>query len=139
MAISRAVRPSARSRRIGGEATILSGGCRLRVSNGPSSPASPSCIYSIASLRGLRSPRPGSVIILSCVPSGFAGGTLIVGLGVDISEVNRIESAIQRHGDAFLKRVFTPAEIAYCERHRNRFERYAGRFAAKEATMKALG
>jgi holo-[acyl-carrier protein] synthase len=60
-------------------------------------------------------------------------------LGVDISEVNRIESAIQRHGDAFLKRVFTPAEIAYCERHRNRFEHYAGRFAAKEATMKALG
>jgi holo-[acyl-carrier protein] synthase len=60
-------------------------------------------------------------------------------LGVDISEVNRIEAAITRHGGAFLKRVFTPAEIAYCERHRNRFERYAGRFAAKEATMKALG
>jgi holo-[acyl-carrier protein] synthase len=64
---------------------------------------------------------------------------LILGLGVDISEVNRIEAAIARHGEAFLKRVFTPAEIAYCERHRNRFERYAGRFAAKEATMKALG
>jgi holo-[acyl-carrier protein] synthase len=64
---------------------------------------------------------------------------LIVGLGVDISEVDRIETAIKRHGAAFLKRVFTPAEIAYCERHRNRFERYAGRFAVKEATMKALG
>lgn len=64
---------------------------------------------------------------------------LILGLGVDISEVSRIEAAITRHGEAFLKRVFTPAEIAYCERHRNRFERYAGRFAAKEATMKALG
>ena len=64
---------------------------------------------------------------------------MILGLGVDISEVNRIEAAITRHGDAFLKRVFTSAEIAYCERHRNRFERYAGRFAAKEATMKALG
>jgi len=60
-------------------------------------------------------------------------------LGIDISEVNRIEAAITRHGAAFLKRVFTPAEIAYCERHRNRFERYAARFAAKEATMKALG
>jgi holo-[acyl-carrier protein] synthase len=58
---------------------------------------------------------------------------------VDISEVNRIEAAITRHGTAFLKRVYTPAETAYCERHRNRFERYAGRFAAKEATMKALG
>jgi holo-[acyl-carrier protein] synthase len=64
---------------------------------------------------------------------------VIVGLGVDISEVDRMEAAIARHGHRFLKRVFTPAEIAYCERHRNRAERYAGRFAAKEAAMKALG
>ena len=64
---------------------------------------------------------------------------MIVGLGVDIAEVNRIEAAIARHGRAFLDRVFTPAEIQYCDRHRNRFERYAGRFAAKEAAMKALG
>ncbi len=64
---------------------------------------------------------------------------MIVGLGVDIAEVNRIEAAIARHGRAFIDRVFTPAEIQYCERHRNRFERYAGRFAAKEAAMKALG
>ena len=64
---------------------------------------------------------------------------MIVGLGVDIVEVGRIEAAIRRHGDAFLRRVFTAAEIAYCERHRNKTERYAGRFAAKEAAMKALG
>jgi holo-[acyl-carrier protein] synthase len=64
---------------------------------------------------------------------------VIVGLGVDIAEVKRIEAAVARHGRAFLDRVFTPAEIAYCERHRHRFERYAGRFAAKEAAMKALG
>jgi len=64
---------------------------------------------------------------------------LIVGLGVDIAEVDRIEAAISRHGQAFLRRVFTPAEIQYCERHRNKYERYAGRFAAKEAAMKALG
>jgi holo-[acyl-carrier protein] synthase len=64
---------------------------------------------------------------------------VIVGLGVDIAEVNRIEAAITRYGDRFLRRVFTAAEIAYCERHRNRFERYAGRFAVKEAAMKALG
>jgi len=64
---------------------------------------------------------------------------VIVGLGVDIAEVNRIEAAIARHGRTFLGRVFTAAEIAYCEHHRNRFERYAGRFAAKEAAMKALG
>ena len=66
-------------------------------------------------------------------------GRVIVGLGVDIAEVGRVEAAIGRHGEAFLRRVFTPAEIAYCERHRNKFERYAGRFAAKEAAMKALG
>ena len=64
---------------------------------------------------------------------------MIVGLGVDIAEVGRIEAAIVRHGRQFLQRVFTPAEIAYCERHRDRAERFAGRFAAKEAAMKALG
>jgi holo-[acyl-carrier protein] synthase len=64
---------------------------------------------------------------------------MIVGLGVDITEVSRIEATIARHGATFLKRVFTPSEISYCERHRNRAERFAGRFAAKEATMKALG
>ena len=64
---------------------------------------------------------------------------MIVGLGVDITEVDRIEAAIKRHGRAFLDRIFTPSEIAYCEKHRNRAERFAGRFAAKEAAMKALG
>ena len=64
---------------------------------------------------------------------------MIVGLGVDISEVDRISAAIERRGRPFLERVFTPAEIAYCERHKNKMERYAGRFAAKEAAMKALG
>lgn len=64
---------------------------------------------------------------------------MIVGLGVDIAEIDRIEAAIRRHGQAFLERVFTPTEISYCEGHRNKFERYAARFAAKEAAMKALG
>jgi holo-[acyl-carrier protein] synthase len=64
---------------------------------------------------------------------------VIVGLGVDISEVDRIREAMARHGQRFLERVFTPAEIAYCNRHRDRAERFAGRFAAKEAAMKALG
>jgi holo-[acyl-carrier protein] synthase len=64
---------------------------------------------------------------------------MIVGLGVDVAEVDRIEAAIARRGRAFLERVYTPLEIAYCERHRNRAERFAGRFAAKEAAMKALG
>ena len=64
---------------------------------------------------------------------------MIVGLGVDIAEINRIEAAIVRHGQPFIARLFTPAEIAYCEGFRHRYERYAGRFAVKEATMKALG
>jgi holo-[acyl-carrier protein] synthase len=64
---------------------------------------------------------------------------MIVGLGMDITEVDRIEAAIRRHGRSFLERVFTPNEIAYCEKHRNRAERFAARFAAKEAAMKALG
>ena len=64
---------------------------------------------------------------------------MIVGLGVDITEVDRLKAAIGRRGDAFLRRVFTSAEREYCERFKNKFERYAGRFAAKEAAMKALG
>src|SRR5579864_8484485 len=64
---------------------------------------------------------------------------MIVGLGVDIAEVNRVEAAIGRHGAAFLQRVYTPREITYCEKRKNKFERYAARFAAKEAAMKALG
>jgi holo-[acyl-carrier protein] synthase len=68
-----------------------------------------------------------------------SGGEVIVGLGIDIAEVDRIEAAIKRHGQAFLNRVYTPNEIAYCQRHRDPYERYAGRFASKEAAMKALG
>jgi len=64
---------------------------------------------------------------------------MVVGLGVDIAEVDRIEAAIRRHGRAFVERICTPAEIAYCERYRKSAERFAGRFAAKEAAMKALG
>jgi holo-[acyl-carrier protein] synthase len=64
---------------------------------------------------------------------------MIVGLGVDITEIDRIEAAIERRGRPFLERLFTASEIAYCETHRHRAERFAGRFAAKEAAMKALG
>jgi holo-[acyl-carrier protein] synthase len=64
---------------------------------------------------------------------------VILGTGVDLAEVDRIHAAIQRHGRRFIDRIYTPAEIAYVERRANRFERYAGRFAAKEAGMKAIG
>jgi holo-[acyl-carrier protein] synthase len=64
---------------------------------------------------------------------------VIIGLGLDIAEIDRIGAAIKRHGAAFLERIYTPSEVEYCESHKNRFERYAARFAAKEAAMKALG
>jgi len=64
---------------------------------------------------------------------------MIVGTGVDIAETSRLEQALERHGERFARRVFTPAEIAYCEKAKNRGERYAARFAAKEAAFKALG
>lgn len=64
---------------------------------------------------------------------------MIVGLGIDIAEVARVKAAIERHGETFLRRLYTPKEREYCERFKNKYERYAGRFAAKEAAMKALG
>src|SRR5512142_264098 len=64
---------------------------------------------------------------------------MIIGTGVDLAEVDRIRAAYERFGQRFIERIFTPAEIAYVERKANRFERYAGRFAAKEAGMKAIG
>jgi holo-[acyl-carrier protein] synthase len=64
---------------------------------------------------------------------------MIVGTGVDLAEVDRIRKSIERYGDRFIHRIYTPAEIAYVERKANKFERYAARFAAKEAGMKAIG
>ena len=64
---------------------------------------------------------------------------MIVGTGVDLAEVPRIKASIERFGARFVRRIYTPAEIAYVERKANRFERYAARFAAKEAGMKAIG
>jgi holo-[acyl-carrier protein] synthase len=64
---------------------------------------------------------------------------MIVGTGVDLAEVPRIRASIERFGAKFIDRIYTPAEIAYVERKANKYERYAARFAAKEATMKALG
>jgi len=64
---------------------------------------------------------------------------MIVGMGIDVAEVERIRAVIESQTERFLHRVYTENEIAYCEQFKNKFERYAGRFAAKEAAMKALG
>lgn len=65
---------------------------------------------------------------------------MVIGLGTDLIEISRIERSLQRFGAAFLGRVYTPGEIAYCERKRHTAaESFAARFAAKEAAAKALG
>lgn len=63
---------------------------------------------------------------------------MIVGVGTDLCEVHRIKQSVERFGQRFLDRVYTPAEIAYVEKKANKYERYAARFAAKEAGMKAI-
>src|SRR2546429_4584614 len=55
------------------------------------------------------------------------------------SDLERIQGAIERYGEVFLRRIYTSKEREYCEQFKNKYERYAGRFAAKEAAMKALG
>jgi len=63
----------------------------------------------------------------------------IIGLGVDLTDLPRIAQTYAQYGERFLKRVFTEGEIAYCMRRRDPVPSLAGRFAAKEAAMKALG
>lgn len=63
----------------------------------------------------------------------------IVGIGIDATDIRRIEASIERWGDRFIGRVFTAGEIAYCRRKRDSASSFAARFAAKEAAMKALG
>ena len=64
---------------------------------------------------------------------------MIIGTGIDIAEVPRIRQSIERFGKRFLDRIYTAGEMRYCDSKANRVERYAARFAAKEAAMKALG
>jgi holo-[acyl-carrier protein] synthase len=64
---------------------------------------------------------------------------MVIGLGTDLIEIERIERSVARFGDRFLERVFTPGEIAYCYAKKTSAESLAARFAAKEAGAKALG
>ena len=63
----------------------------------------------------------------------------IIGLGLDATDIDRIADTIERYGERFLRRIFSDGEIAYCTRRRVPAIHFAGRFAAKEAAMKALG
>ena len=64
---------------------------------------------------------------------------MLLGLGTDLIETRRVQQSIDRFGDRFLERIFSPWEIAYCQRKKNAAESFAARFAAKEAGAKALG
>jgi holo-[acyl-carrier protein] synthase len=64
---------------------------------------------------------------------------MVLGVGTDLIEIPRIRQSIDRYGERFLSRVFTPREIAYCQKKKNAAESFAARFAAKEAGAKALG
>jgi holo-[acyl-carrier protein] synthase len=64
---------------------------------------------------------------------------MILGLGTDLIEIERIHATIEQYGERFLNRVFTEGEIAYCRRKKQSAESFAARFAAKEAGAKALG
>src|ERR671938_201645 len=64
---------------------------------------------------------------------------MILGVGTDLAEVHRIRESIHRFGDRFLQRIYTEREQAYCKSKANAAERFAARFAAKEAGMKAIG
>ena len=63
----------------------------------------------------------------------------VIGIGTDIVETLRIAHMIERHGELFLLRVFTPHEVGYCSARKAATQHYAGRWAAKEAVLKALG
>jgi holo-[acyl-carrier protein] synthase len=63
----------------------------------------------------------------------------IIGLGIDATDIPRLAATLERYGERFMNRVFTDNEIAYCRRRRAPAVHFAGRFAAKEAAMKALG
>jgi holo-[acyl-carrier protein] synthase len=63
---------------------------------------------------------------------------MILGIGIDIIEIDRIRESVEKHGDHFLKKVFTKKELDYCLNKSNKYQHLAARFAAKEAVYKAL-
>ncbi len=64
---------------------------------------------------------------------------VIIGVGIDLVQIERLEKAVDRFGEAFLQRVFCPVEISWCKKKQNPYPCFAARFAAKEAFVKALG
>jgi holo-[acyl-carrier protein] synthase len=79
----------------------------------------------------VRTPQGGKVV--------YNWGTMVIGVGIDIQEIARLEQALRRSGDAFLRKTFTAAELAYCRKQKKVPQHLTGRFCAKEAFFKALG
>jgi holo-[acyl-carrier protein] synthase len=63
---------------------------------------------------------------------------MVIGIGIDIIEIDRIKESVDEYGDQFLQKVYTPAEIKYCLSKKNKYQHLAARFAAKEAIYKAI-
>jgi holo-[acyl-carrier protein] synthase len=63
---------------------------------------------------------------------------MVIGIGIDIIEIDRVKKSVDEFGDAFLKKIFTPREVEYCLAKSNKYQHLAARFAAKEAVYKAL-
>jgi len=63
---------------------------------------------------------------------------MVIGIGVDIIEIDRIKQSIEKYGDSFLNKIYTPVELEYCLTKSNKYQHLAARFAAKEAVYKAL-
>jgi len=64
---------------------------------------------------------------------------MIIGIGIDLVEIERIHDSVEKFGHRFLDRIFTQAEIEYCQRKAHRYQHFAARFAAKESILKAIG
>lgn len=64
---------------------------------------------------------------------------MIIGIGIDLVEVDRLKKSVEKFGDRFLNRLFTDNEIKYCQAKSNSYQHFAVRFAAKEALLKAIG
>lgn len=77
--------------------------------------------------------------LVSLSPAAWGGVIMILGIGIDIIQSERIRGVVGRRGVRFLNRVFTPGEQAYCARKSDGTESLAARFAVKEAAFKALG
>lgn len=84
------------------------------------------------------SPAPGGSARSSRVANATRGD-IVIGIGIDVEEVPRVDDLVRRYGDRFIERIFTEGEASYCLRRRRPAQHLAARFSAKEAAMKALG